>query len=44
MEEQRCCETCKHLNKETTPCTCKKGKGHVAYQHKACEEYKEKKQ
>jgi hypothetical protein len=38
------CETCKFLDEEPTPCVCRKGKGQVAYQHKACAEYKKKKE
>jgi len=43
MEEQKYCETCKQLNEDTTPCTCKKTKEQVSYRRKACEEYKEDK-
>jgi hypothetical protein len=43
MESVRCCEACRFLNEEPTPCECRKGKGKVAYRHKACEEYKERK-
>jgi hypothetical protein len=42
MEHQNRCETCKFLDEEKTPCECRKGKGKVAYRHKACEKYKER--
>jgi hypothetical protein len=38
------CETCEFLNEEVTPCECAKGRGRVAYRHKACEKYQSKKE
>ena len=38
-EEEKRCETCRHLNEEKTPCECLKGKGQVSYRRLACELY-----
>jgi hypothetical protein len=42
MQDSKYCETCRHLNEESTPCECRKGHGKVAYRHPACGDYREK--